>query len=136
MSISATVTYVSDNTFDCMLVQEILRRAFPETCFSCVPDGQEFLSQLQTMPRHELPKAIVMDFFCAGMSGYRLAGHIRSVEGCEKIPFIFLGDSLSPFVEELLASTTDAIYVHRSMDLEQMERDIEQALRRALQAPG
>ena len=126
---SGGIIYVSDNEFDCLVVQGVIKRLVPHEEVCCFASSEAALVWLQSLTGKQRPRIILLDFFLPDVSGCSLAGQIRQLRGFEKIPFILLAESLSPQVQERLAAIGNGTFVQKSMDLEKMERDLEKMIR-------
>ncbi|HYF55480.1 MAG TPA: response regulator, partial [Salinarimonas sp.] len=120
--------FVSGSEFDRLIVCDVLRRALPDAEVKGFSSSEEALEWIESLPKDELPQIILMDLITTTAGGHHLADLIRAIPGCEAIPYIFLCESSPRGVPARLVSSANGLLVERSLDLDQMEKDLEQAI--------
>jgi len=128
MSMRNVIPYVSNNEFDCLIVQKVVTNAFPDATFLCIQRGQGALQWLTSLPKTDLPLFLVVDYFLPDLDAKQLATQIREVPEFEGLPLILLGEWPVPDSDFNLDALGPVVYLKKSIDLELFQTDLERAM--------
>jgi len=79
--------------------------------------------------KKEKPLLVVMDVFMPEIDGFETVNRIRSIEGCEKVPVIFLSGEDGEEVRNKCAEYINASFLLKPVSQDSLKGEVERVLK-------